>query len=116
MFKKIIFSCCCFLTTCALADTYTGKVEKIDLHGDNWGTYSNTDIGIMSLYVEGMPKSCNQTNGKNRVVIQSNHQLFNSVLSAALAAKIADKEITIHYLNSCSIRSGAWDFGYISIK
>ena len=98
------------------AGTITAKIEKIELHGYNWGTYNPNDLGVLSLYIEGMPKSCNQNNGQNRVVILTDHPLYQSVYSMALAAKLANKNIFIHYLDTCNVRAGGWDFGYVSLS
>lgn len=96
------------------AGSYVGKVEKIDLHSNHWTTYNPNDLGVMSLYLVGLPKSCGDSNGLNRVVIGSDHPLFNTVFSLALAAKVSGTPIKINYLDSCETRSGAWDFGFIS--
>lgn len=100
----------------AFSGTFSGKIQKIDIHAQNWSGYNPNDLGFMSLYIEGMPKSCNQPNGMNRVVITTDHPLYDSALSVAIAAKMADKSVYVHYLETCNLRSGAWDFGYISLR
>ena len=111
VFLSIIFSSHAF----GNSDGHTGKVQKIDLHGKSWQNYNPNDKGVLSLYIEGMPKSCDQTNGLGRVVIETDHPLFESVFSVALAAKLSDKNVYVHYLNSCNTRSSAWDFGFLSL-
>ena len=39
--------------------TYEGYIEKVEVHADNWKEYNENDIGILSIWMEGMPKSCN---------------------------------------------------------
>ncbi|SMF25128.1 hypothetical protein SAMN02745866_01668 [Alteromonadaceae bacterium Bs31] len=116
MSKSLIFILIMLTSLSVSSGTYTGKVEKINLHGDGWGTYNPNDLGVLSLHLIGMPKACGKEDGLNRVVITSDHVLFQSVVSVALAAKLSDKNVTINYLDSCNIRSGAWDFGFISIS
>jgi hypothetical protein len=105
-----------FLSVNSYSGSYSGKVQQIDLHADKWGVYNPDDKGILSLYLVGMPKSCGEEGGLNRVVITSDHPLFQSVISIALTAKISDKNLTIHYLDSCNTRSRAWDFGFVSFS
>ena len=95
--------------------TYEGYIEKVEVHADNWKEYNENDIGILSIWMEGMPKSCNDTNGYNRTVIRSSHNLYDSVLSVVLAAKLANKKVKLTYLDTCNTRFRAWDFGYISL-
>ena len=119
--KKILLIFICSLTafsSSVIATSYghSGKVLKIDLHNDNWGTYDVNDKGVLSLYIEGLPKSCNQSNGLNRVVITSDHALFDAVLSTALAAKLSGKKVHIQYLDTCKTRGHAWDFGFLSLR
>lgn len=45
----------------AFAGSYSGMVEKIDLYADKWATHIPSDIGLLSLYTEGISKSCNET-------------------------------------------------------
>lgn len=98
------------------AGSFVGKIEKFDLHNDKWNRYDVNDIGILSIYIEGMPKSCNQETGLNRVVITSDHALFNVVFSTVLTAKAMDRKLYVNYLNSCKTRDKAWDFGFIGLK
>lgn len=100
----------------ASAGAVDGKIIKIDVHSDNWGTYNVNDKAYMSLYVEGLPNACNQSYGAQRVIISQDHPLFNAALSIAIAAKQANKRVHINYLNTCAVRSGAWDFGYLSMR
>ncbi len=105
-----------FVSNFVFSASIIGKVEKIDVHGNSWGNYNPNDLGVLSLYIEGMPKSCNDPNGNNRVVITSDHPLFNSVLSIALAAKMSGRNLYVQYLDTCNTRAGAWDFGYVSLR
>lgn len=113
--KAVIFLGIFSFSTYAASASYTGKIEKLNLHGNNWGTYNPNDLGVLNITMKGMPISCGQEDGYNRVVITSDHVLFTSVLSIVMAAKLADRDITIHYLNSCNVRSGSWDFGFVEL-
>ncbi|TQV74913.1 hypothetical protein FLL45_08100 [Aliikangiella marina] len=115
--KRIILIVFSMLWTMnASAGAVDGKIIKIDIHSDNWETYNVNDKAYMSLYVDGLPKSCNQSSGVRRVIISQDHPLFNAALSIAIAAKQADKRVHINFLNTCAVRSSAWDFGYISMR
>ena len=98
------------------AGSHFGKITKFDLHSDNWSKYDVNDVGILSFYVEGLPNSCNQENGLNRVVITTEHPLFNAVLSTVISAKTLDRALYVNYLDSCKVRDRAWDFGYIGVR
>lgn len=102
------------LSSASNAASHRGLVEKVDLHSNSWTQYNPNDKGMLSIYIQGLPKACNDAEGLNRVIIESDHPLFDGVLSLALAAKLSDTPITINYLSTCNVRNGAWDFGYIS--
>ena len=112
--KVLIALMAIVLPALSQAGSFTGNVQKIDIHSDHWNTYDPTDLGFLSLYIEGMPVSCGQSNGLNRVVITTDHPLFESVLSVALTAKATASKLKVHYLDTCNTRDAAWDFGYIS--
>ena len=113
---RVILMFSLFLSVDAFSAAYTGKVDKIILHADEWNVYNPNDTGILSLYLVGMPKSCGSDDGLGRVVITSDHPLFQSVISLALTAKISDKNLTVHYLDTCKTRSQAWDFGLVTFS
>ena len=117
--KKILLLVVCFFGTTMFelaAASVEGLITKIDIHSDTWSQYNVNDKAYVSIYIDGMPKSCNQDNGARRVIISHDHPLFDSALSMALAAKRANKKLFVNYLTTCNVRSGAWDFGYMSVR
>ena len=91
-----------------------GKITDILFFSKNWGSYSNSDGAVAAIYMEpALPKACET--GDNRVVIDVDHPLYDSVVSAALAAKLAQTDVQLNYLSTCSVRSNSWDFGYLRL-
>ena len=103
-------------TQFAAASAIEGKIIKLNLHSNNWSTYSDSDTGLLSIYIEGLPIGCNKTSGSRRVVISQKHPLFNATYSTLLAAKLSGKKVYIDYLDTCTFRSDGWDFGYLSLE
>lgn len=95
---------------------HTGKVSKIMVLPKTYQSYSTTTESLTMIFVEGLPKSCNQENGMARVAIGTNHSAHNTALALALSAHASGKTVKIAYLNSCTLRSNAWDFSYLYIN
>jgi hypothetical protein len=114
-FKKGVLFALMFYCSHAYSAAVTGYVTKINLHSDSWSTYNVSDKAMMSIYVEGLPPGCNKVGGDSRVVITTDHPLYNSVYSLVLSAKVSGKKIRVEYLSTCTHRADGWDFGYISL-
>ena len=109
----VIFLLVSLETNAAKVLTHDGKVTQIVAFPHSYGSYSENAKGLLGIYVEGQPKGCGS--GQNRVVISKNHPLHDSVLSMAMLAQTAGKQVRIAYFNECTIRSESWDFAYFYI-
>ena len=120
MFKTWKYMTIClvlaFVSSIACADHVTGHIEKLNLHSSNWSTYDVNDRAMVSIYVSGLEPGCGSTStSTGRVIITTDHPLFNAVYSTLLAAKISGKKVRIDYLDTCTFRGDGWDFGYKSL-
>ena len=115
--NKIIFLLVLFFAfnTNSFAGDLTGNVSAIRFFTTSWTSYNDTDIGLAVIYMTpSLPAACGS--GDGRVAIRVAHPLYNSIVSAALAAKATNQTVKITYLNNCSILSSAWDFGVLEIQ
>ena len=94
----------------------TGTINKVQIMGKNYQTYSTQGEAIVFIHMNALPPSCANTNGYRRIAITSDHPAFNSVLSAALAAKASGDSVQIFYLEECTLwNQNAWDFVMINL-
>lgn len=91
----------------------TGIVKKIKIFSSNPDIYNPNDKGLLMIYMDELPVACETP--EKRVVITSDHPLFESVLSTALVSKTTQKPIELSYINTCSQKSNAWDFAIIEL-
>lgn len=93
-----------------------GTIDKVQLMGKNYASYSTAGEAIAFIHMEALPASCDNSNGFKRVAITSDHPAFNVVVSTALAAKASGATVQIHYLAECTLwNTNAWDFAIINI-
>ena len=117
---KVIFFVLMFLcvggTAIAASTSHEGKIKEVWVFSDNWGTYTESNnYGIVGIYMDPpLPKGCGT--GDIRVAVSSKHPIYKSVLSTALAAKALGATVQVYYLDTCTVRSNSWDFGFIKIK
>ena len=71
--------------------------------------------GAVVLYMDELQPACAEGN-PGRVLISTDHPLFNAVLSTALAAKTTKDLVEIGYVDQCSTLSNAWDFQHFLIR
>ena len=109
---KFILSFLSFLAMTANAGVVTGKISRITIHGDNWGTYTRDQEGVAMFYMNSVPPACGD--GARRVVISTGHPSYEAALSIAMSAQARGTNVEINYLENCSVRGGAWTFGVIS--
>ncbi len=111
----LVFFTFCFSHSLLAAEVLTvdGKVTSIVSFPKTYGNYSNSAQGLVGFYVKDLPKGCGS--GQNRVVIDVDHPLYNSALSLALTAHSTGKSVRIAYFNTCTLRSGSWDFAYLML-
>lgn len=89
----------------------TGTIDKIQLMNTNYQSYSTNGKAIAFIHMSELPPSCGNSGNFRRVAITSDHPAFNVVVSAALAAKAANQQVEMHYLEECTLwNSNAWDF------
>ena len=94
---------------------HVGVIKEVIFFAKNWGAYSNNDGAVAAIYMEpALPRACGT--GDYRVVIDVDHPLYQSVVSAALAAKVSQMPVRLNYLSTCSVRGNSWDFGYLHLK
>ena len=92
-----------------------GKVTRLELFSDTWTTYDTSYVGMLGIWVQGVPSACGGGSGSGRIVITSDHPNYDAVLSALLVAKTTDTNVRIYYLDTCNLRSNSWDFGYLDL-
>jgi len=95
--------------------SHEGQIKEIVFFSKNWESYSNGDGAVAGFYMDPpLPKACGT--GDSRVLIDVEHPLYDSVVSAALAAKMSRTKVKLNYLSTCSIRYNSWDFGHLFLK
>jgi len=110
----VLLLCLFFSSAQAGIGTRTGKVDKVTFHSAVYEPYATDSLGIAFIHVTGLPGAC--TSSSPRVAIGTDHPLYESVVSAALSAQATQKDVTIQYVDACTIRSTAWDFATFSIN
>lgn len=95
----------------------TGTVNKVQLMGQNYTSYTTSGEAIVFIHMDALPLSCENTNGYRRVAITSDHPAFDVVVSTALSAKVSGATVDMFYLEECTLWfSNAWDFAIINLK
>jgi hypothetical protein len=93
---------------------HSGQVTAVEVFQDHWsGGYNENQPAMLALYIEGLPPACGS---HRRTVIRTTHPLYDSVLSIALSAQTTGRPVKLAYLDRCTVRTGAWDFGYLHIE
>ncbi len=113
-FIKLVFGLMITCNASAATIIHTGKVTDIRVFSKNYGTYSVSDTGMAVVYVEGLAGACGTNEG--RIAITSDHPLYQSVLSIALAAKMSQSDVEVAYIDKCTQRPSAWDFAVLRLK
>lgn len=113
--KKIIgllfLFCVSSVSYAAPIKNVIGKIDKVQVMGMNYFSYSSEGQAIAFIHMENLPPACDNTGGFKRVAITSDHPAFDAVVSMAMAAKAADRDVHIHYLEECTLwNNNAWDF------
>ncbi len=110
----ILFS---FFNSSSFADVLnaTGTIDKVQLMGTEYESYSTSGKAIVFIHMSELPKSCDRD--YRRVAITSDHPAFQVVVSSALAAKAAGQRVTLYYIDECTLwNSNAWDFSMIHVE
>lgn len=95
----------------------TGVISKVMFFANGWSTYNESDDAVMVFYMQpALPSACGNPNYDGRIAIGVNHPLYESVVSAVLAAKISGEKVGVKYLTTCTKRNNSWDFGYIGLE
>jgi len=92
----------------------TGYISKIRSFSNGASTYNTNDIGITNIYVDSLAGACGSN--EKRIVIGTDHPLYQSVVSMALMAKASNLEIEIWHLDTCTVRTNSWDFRLIELQ
>ena len=92
----------------------TGQITKIRTFAKNYTTYNINDVGLTTIYVTSLEGACGSN--QSRVVISTDHPLYQTVISKALMAKASNLTVEIWHLDTCSQRGIAWDFGLLELK
>jgi hypothetical protein len=113
--KYIVFSIFFFIVgdACGEILKVRGKITDIQMFNSNYTVYDPNGRGLVGFYMSELSPACG--GGIRRVVISSDHPLFNSVVSAALTAKAMNKEIALWHLDTCSLRGNSWDFALFQV-
>lgn len=93
----------------ASAGTVSGKIHSINIHLDNWNTVDLSQNGVFMFTIESLPGACDS--GQRRIAIKTNHPLYDTIVSTVLSAQAQSKPVTVNYLEQCTFRGSAWDFG-----
>lgn len=113
---KVLIFLLAFVSCSAFAEVkyHSGQVTAVEVFQDHWsGGYNENQPAMLALYIEGLPPACGL---HGRTVIRTTHPLYESVLALALNAQTSGQPVKLAYLDRCTIRQGAWDFGYISTR
>lgn len=91
-----------------------GEVTDIYLFTKNLAKYDVNDVGLAAIYINSpdLLPGCGSS-GSKRVIISTDHPLYQSVISLALTAKTTGKKVEIWHLNTCTQRYNSWDFSLI---
>ena len=91
-----------------------GRVTKVVTFSAPYDTYAESNSGLTAIYVEGLQEACGT--GAMRVAIGVNRPVHDVALSLALTSYNTGKTVTIGYLDTCTVRSSAWDFAYMFLN
>lgn len=97
----------------ATQNSATGKVLNVWVHSDSYNPYTENSPVIFMVEIDGLPKACGGSH--KRFAIGGQHPAYNTVVSMILSAQATGKEVTLNYLDTCSVRSNAWDFAYLQL-
>lgn len=116
MCRVVVFALLCLpmFVQGAEMSSQIGKITDIVSFPKSYGQYSESEKGLLGIYVEGLPKACGS--GNTRVVIGVDHPIYQSVLSMALYAKASGSQVKVQYFESCTLRSDSWDLAYFVLK
>lgn len=100
----------------AATKNVTGTINKVQIMGKNYTSYSTAGEAIVFIHMDALPASCGNASDFRRVAITSDHPAYNAVVSAALAAKASQASVHMFYLEECTLwNNNAWDFMMINI-
>lgn len=113
--KALLMLVCGFLPVTVYSEVHrvTGKVTRIVTFSKSYSTYSETSPGLTAIYVEGLPAGCGS--GSARVVIGVDHPVYQTAIALALTAYTTKQDVSLDYVDTCTQRSGSWDFAYITL-
>ncbi|MCE2027959.1 hypothetical protein [Sessilibacter corallicola] len=93
----------------------TGLISDIWFFSNNFSTYNQAgDTALAVFYIDSPELLPACGDGPPRIAISTDHPLYDSVVSAALAAKISQKRVQMWHLPTCNIRENSWDFALFS--
>ena len=93
-----------------------GLIKKIQFTAKTYATYDTSAIGMAFVYLDELPPACGDNDANRRFVISTDHALYNSVVSSALAAKASGQSIRVRYIAECNIWGNAWDFSILYVQ
>jgi hypothetical protein len=95
----------------------TGAITEIQTHSASRNPYNTNSLGWTFIYMDELPISngAGCGTGQNRVIITSDHPLYNTVVALATAAKLSGGLVTLHYLEECTIVTNAWNFSIMIV-
>ena len=91
----------------------SGYISKTRTFAKNLTSYNVNDTGLFVIYMDSLGGACGTH--EKRVAISSDHPLYQTVVSTALAAKASKAKIELWHLDTCSQRYNAWDFALIDL-
>lgn len=83
--------------------TVVGDIEKIQVNGETFIPYSASGNAIAFIYMDELPAPCDGNAALKRVAITSNHPAYDTVISLALAAYATKTQVSLSYLDSCTL-------------
>jgi len=94
-----------------------GKITKVRIFANNHAVYNIDSVGFAVIYVDSLGDACESEGGKyGRVIISTDHALYQTVVAIALTAKASRSPVNIWHLDTCSLRNNAWDFSLLELK
>lgn len=93
--------------------TVTGKITQITIGAENWDSTSSFGRGLLTIYMAQLPPSPGPDQYR-RVAITSDHPAYKEIALIASAAKSANGDVTLTYLQSHATRANSWDFGVLT--
>lgn len=115
--KKVFFVLLVMCSFVEAADVLTvkGKITNVATHADAYATYDVGRKGLFFIFMDELDKACGSAGGFKRAVISEDHPLYNTVVSMALTAHTTQKNVSLSFLNECTIRGNSWDFAILSV-